>query len=81
MFTTNRQVSHPLIRLISIISSHLVRFCSSSSNWHSGRAVAMLAMNWYDNKTLHNTPFANITVDGKAVAAVQNVDNFSFTYV
>ena len=38
-------------------------------------------MDWYGNKTLHATPFANITIDGTAVAAVQNVDNFSFACV
>ena len=38
-------------------------------------------MNWYGNETLHATPFANITIDGTAVAAVQNVDNFSFACV
>ena len=38
-------------------------------------------MNWYGNETLHATPFANITINGTAVAAVQNVDNFSFACV
>jgi hypothetical protein len=35
-------------------------------------------MDWYGNVTLHSTPMTNITIDGTAVAAVQNVDNFSF---
>ena len=41
----------------------------------------MLAMDWYGNETLHNTPFTNMTINGKAVAAIQNVDNFTFAYV
>lgn len=41
----------------------------------------MLAMDWYGNRTLHETPLTNITVNGKAVAAVQNVGNFTFAYV
>ncbi|KZP17012.1 alpha/beta-hydrolase [Athelia psychrophila] len=49
-------------------------------NWLGGHA-SVLAMDWYGNKTLHNTPFKNMTVNGKAVAAVQNVDNFSFARV
>jgi hypothetical protein len=35
-------------------------------------------MDWYGNQTLHDTPMTNMTVNGAAVAAVQNVDNFSF---
>lgn len=38
-------------------------------------------MDWYSNQTFANTPFANITVGGKSVAAVKNVDNFSFARV
>jgi hypothetical protein len=38
-------------------------------------------MDWYGNETLHNTPFTNMTINGTPVAAVQNVDNFSFAYV
>ena len=51
-----------------------------SCNWLGGHA-SVLAMDWYGNETLHATPFANITIDGTAVAAVQNVDNFSFACV
>ncbi|KAF8521651.1 hypothetical protein JB92DRAFT_2827776 [Gautieria morchelliformis] len=36
-------------------------------------------MDWYGNQMLHNTPFTNITIEGSPIAAVQNVDNFSFT--
>ncbi|KAG1819078.1 Alpha/Beta hydrolase protein [Suillus subaureus] len=43
--------------------------------------AAVLAMDWYGNETLHNTPFTNMTINGKPVAAVQNVDNFSFARV
>jgi carboxypeptidase C (cathepsin A) len=38
-------------------------------------------MDWYGNETLHNTPFTNMTINGKPIAAVQNVDNFSFARV
>ncbi|PCH41066.1 alpha/beta-hydrolase [Wolfiporia cocos MD-104 SS10] len=49
-------------------------------NWLGGHA-SVLAMDWYGNKTLHNTPFTNMTIAGKPVAAVQNVDNFTFARV
>jgi len=49
-------------------------------NWLGGHA-SVLAMDWYGNKTLHETPFKNMTIDGKPVAAIQNVDNFSFARV
>ncbi|KAI0768078.1 alpha/beta-hydrolase [Trametes elegans] len=49
-------------------------------NW-LGSHASVLAMDWYGNDTLHNTPFQNITIHGKPVAAVQNVDNFSFARV
>jgi hypothetical protein len=35
-------------------------------------------MDWYGKGRLHNTPFTNMTVGGKTVAAIKNVDNFSF---
>lgn len=41
----------------------------------------MLAMDWFGNNTLHETPFTNITIRGQPVAAVQNVESFSFAYV
>ncbi|EGO01131.1 hypothetical protein SERLA73DRAFT_179195 [Serpula lacrymans var. lacrymans S7.3] len=49
-------------------------------NWLGGHA-SVLAMDWYGNETLHNTPFTNMTLDGKPIAAVQNVDNFTFARV
>ncbi|KAI0708402.1 alpha/beta-hydrolase [Earliella scabrosa] len=49
-------------------------------NWLGGHA-SVLAMDWYGNETLHNTPFTNMTINGKAVAAIQNVDNFTFARV
>ncbi|KAG2036585.1 Alpha/Beta hydrolase protein [Suillus americanus] len=49
-------------------------------NWLGGHA-AVLAMDWYGNETLHDTPFTNMTINGKPIAAVQNVDNFSFARV
>ncbi|CAL1710317.1 unnamed protein product [Somion occarium] len=49
-------------------------------NWLGGHA-SVLAMDWYGNQTLHDTPFTNMTIHGNAVAAIQNVDNFSFARV
>ncbi|OSC99240.1 alpha/beta-hydrolase [Trametes coccinea BRFM310] len=49
-------------------------------NW-LGVHHSMLAMDWYGNETLHRTPFKNMTIHGKSVAAIQNVDNFSFARV
>ncbi|KAG1766459.1 Alpha/Beta hydrolase protein [Suillus occidentalis] len=49
-------------------------------NWLGGHA-SVLSMDWYGNETLHNTPFTNMTINGTPVAAVQNVDNFSFARV
>ncbi|KAG2754408.1 hypothetical protein P692DRAFT_201180558 [Suillus brevipes Sb2] len=46
-------------------------------NW-LGAHASVLAIDWYGNETLHNTPFTNMTINGTPVAAVQNVDNFSF---
>ncbi|KAF5350558.1 hypothetical protein D9756_008576 [Leucocoprinus leucothites] len=49
-------------------------------NWLGGHA-SVLAMDWYGKERINNTPFKNMTIDGKAVAAIQNVDNFSFARV
>ncbi|KAF8128592.1 Alpha/Beta hydrolase protein [Boletus edulis] len=49
-------------------------------NW-LGCYAAALAMDWYGNATLHDTPLSNITLDGMPIAAVANVDNFSFARV
>jgi hypothetical protein len=51
-----------------------------SCNWLGGHA-SVLAMDWFGNETLHQTPFRNMTIRGSPVAAIQNVDNFSFAYV
>ena len=40
----------------------------------------MLAMDWFGNETLHQTPFTNMTMRGEPVAAIQNVASFSFAY-
>jgi hypothetical protein len=58
------------------VTSYLV---AKSLNYgtYQGHA-SVLSMDWYGNGTLHNTPFTNITIGGTPVAAVQNVDNFSF---
>ncbi|KAH9912758.1 alpha/beta-hydrolase [Epithele typhae] len=49
-------------------------------NWLGGHA-SVLAMDWYGNETLHATPFTNMTIGDTAIAAIQNVDNFSFARV
>ncbi|KAL7284880.1 hypothetical protein ACG7TL_002194 [Trametes sanguinea] len=49
-------------------------------NWIGGHH-SVLAMDWYGNETLNRTPFTNMTIHGKPVAAIQNVDNFSFARV
>ncbi|KIJ40385.1 hypothetical protein M422DRAFT_173658 [Sphaerobolus stellatus SS14] len=49
-------------------------------NWIGGHNVA-LAMNWTGKAQLAATPFTNMTINGTAVAAIQNVDNFSFARV
>lgn len=38
-------------------------------------------MEWYGSAALHATPFVNMTIGGHPVAAVQNVDNFTFARV
>jgi hypothetical protein len=48
-----------------------------SCNWLGGHA-SILAMDWYGKQQLADTPFTNMTINGTAVAAIQNVDNFSF---
>lgn len=60
-----------------MLSPTFLIFMSISCNWLGGHA-SVLAMDWYGNKTLHETPFKNMTIDGNPVAAIQNVDNFSF---
>ncbi|KAF7343278.1 hypothetical protein MVEN_01759900 [Mycena venus] len=49
-------------------------------NWLGGHA-SVLAMDWYGKQRLADTPFTNMTINGTAVAAIQNVDNFSFARV
>ncbi|KAJ3569949.1 hypothetical protein NP233_g4713 [Leucocoprinus birnbaumii] len=49
-------------------------------NWLGGHA-SVLAMDWYGKERLANTPLRNMTIDGKIVASIQNVDNFSFARV
>ncbi|EIM84650.1 alpha/beta-hydrolase [Stereum hirsutum FP-91666 SS1] len=53
-------------------------------NWIGGHN-SVLAMDWFGNETLHATPLTNITISGvnggEPVAAVQNVENFSFARV
>jgi len=49
-------------------------------NWLGGHA-SVLAMDWFGKETLNQTPFTNMTINGNAVAAIQNVDNFSFARV
>ena len=49
----------------------------NSCNWLGGHA-SVLAMDWYGKEALSQTPFTNMTINGNAVAAIQNVDDFSF---
>lgn len=72
------QISSALILLSDQYSRITDAICSC--NWLGGHA-SVLAMDWYGNETLHRTPLTNITVHGTPVAAVQNVDNFSFACV
>lgn len=38
-------------------------------------------MDWFGKERLANTQFKNMTINGEPVAAIQNVDNFSFALV
>ncbi|KAJ7700386.1 Alpha/Beta hydrolase protein [Mycena rosella] len=49
-------------------------------NWLGGHA-SILAMNWYGKARLAATQFTNMTINGSSVAAIKNVDNFSFARV
>ncbi|KAK7052066.1 Alpha/Beta hydrolase protein [Favolaschia claudopus] len=49
-------------------------------NW-IGNQAAVLAMQWSGKAELNATPLTNITLSGKTIAAVQNVNNFSFARV
>lgn len=51
-----------------------------SCNWLGGHA-SVLAMDWYGKERINRTPLTNMTINGKAVAAIQNVDNFSFARI
>ena len=66
---------HPWPWFGLILTDGMLR--ARSCNWLGGHA-SVLAMDWYGNETLHNTPFTNMTIHGTPVAAIQNVDNFSF---
>ncbi|KAG6826185.1 hypothetical protein H0H92_000810 [Tricholoma furcatifolium] len=46
-------------------------------NWLGGHAC-VLAMDWYGHDELNAAVFTNMTIDGSPVAAIKNVDNFSF---
>ena len=61
---------------VSKVSHSLYHLLNAAQGYAS-----VLAMNWYGNETLHNTPLSNITLDGTPIASVANVDNFSFAYV
>ncbi|KAF9457904.1 alpha/beta-hydrolase [Collybia nuda] len=49
-------------------------------NWLGGHA-SVLAMDWYGKERLQNAEFTNMTLGGKAVAAIKNIDNFTFARV
>ncbi|KAK7038826.1 hypothetical protein VNI00_010456 [Paramarasmius palmivorus] len=50
------------------------------ANW-LGVHESMIEMEWYGNKTLRDTPFTNMTIDGEAVASYKVVDKFQFARV
>ncbi|CCL99512.1 uncharacterized protein FIBRA_01530 [Fibroporia radiculosa] len=49
-------------------------------NW-IGCHASVLAMDWYGNETLHNTPFVEMMIHGRTIGAIQNVDNFTFARI
>lgn len=49
-------------------------------NWLGGHA-SVLAMDWYGKERINQTPLTNMTINGKAVAAIQNIDNFTFARI
>jgi hypothetical protein len=49
----------------------------SSCNW-LGAHASFLAMDCYGHNRLVETPFTIMTINGKAVVEMQNVDNFPF---
>ncbi|KAJ7291523.1 alpha/beta-hydrolase [Mycena rebaudengoi] len=49
-------------------------------NW-LGVHASVSAMDWYGKERLAHAPFTNMTINGIPVAAIQNVDNFSFARV
>ncbi|KAL0064076.1 hypothetical protein AAF712_008935 [Marasmius tenuissimus] len=49
-------------------------------NWLGGHA-SVLAMDWYGKEEFAEIPFTNMTIDAKPIAAIQNLDNFSFARV
>lgn len=49
-------------------------------NW-VGIHTAISQMEWSGKNKLANTPFTNMTMGGRPIAAIQNVDNFSFARV
>ncbi|PFH46762.1 hypothetical protein AMATHDRAFT_69125 [Amanita thiersii Skay4041] len=49
-------------------------------NW-LGVHESMVAMNWHGNETLKSMDFMEMSIDGKPIAAVKNIGNFSFARV
>ncbi|KAF9262605.1 alpha/beta-hydrolase [Marasmius fiardii PR-910] len=49
-------------------------------NWVGGH-TCVSTMDWYGKERFAKTPFTNMTINGKPVAAIQNLDNFSFARV
>ncbi|KAJ7178167.1 alpha/beta-hydrolase [Mycena filopes] len=49
-------------------------------NWIGGHE-SVLAMDWYGKERFADAVFTNMTINGAAVAAIKNIDNFSFARV
>lgn len=64
----------------SLRSGHLWPLTLNSCNWLGGHA-SVLAMDWYGKERINSAQFTNMTINGQAVAAIKNVDNFSFARV
>ncbi|CDO77360.1 hypothetical protein BN946_scf184787.g9 [Trametes cinnabarina] len=85
-FNSTGEDARSLLPMLSALANSKLRIlvwagdADINCNW-LGVHNAVLAMDWYGKDTLHNTPFKNMTIGGKPVAAIQNVDNFSFAYV
>ena len=75
MQTSSKTCRHALEPLLNIYTLKFI-----SCNWLGGHA-SVLAMDWYGKERINQTPLTNMTINGKAVAAIQNIDNFTFARI